>query len=108
VEVSLDSFQFIKTLGKGGFGTVFLAKRKLPGGPGQLYAIKAVKNKRAARTSSISAILAEEEALILASGHPFITALHSYFQNNGCLHFLNLLHIFRPSLILKFTVSMKI
>jgi hypothetical protein len=41
---------------------------------------KAEKKKRAARTSSISEILAEKEALILASGHPFITALHSYFK----------------------------
>jgi hypothetical protein len=40
VKVSLDNFQFIRRLGKGGFGTVDLAKGTLPGEPEQLFAIK--------------------------------------------------------------------
>jgi hypothetical protein len=42
-KVSLASFQFVKTLGKGAFGMVVLAKGRLPGGPEELYAIKAMK-----------------------------------------------------------------
>ena len=41
--MSLDNFQCIKLLAKGGFGTVVLAKGKLPGGPEEQYAIKALK-----------------------------------------------------------------
>jgi len=40
-EVSLYNFQFVRKLGEGAFGTVVLAKGKLPGGPEQLYAINA-------------------------------------------------------------------
>ena len=42
-KLSLHDFQFIRTLGEGAFGTVVLTKGKLPGGPEQLYAIKALK-----------------------------------------------------------------
>ena len=41
--MSLHNFQFIRRLGEGGFGTVVLAKEKLPGGPKQLYGLKALK-----------------------------------------------------------------
>jgi serine/threonine protein kinase len=95
-------------LGEGGFGTVVLARGKLPGETGELYAIKAVKKQNIISSSSISEIFAEKEALVLTSGSPFVTTLFSCFQNKVCLNFLNILHIFRLSLILKFTVSVKI
>jgi serine/threonine protein kinase len=91
---------------KGGFGTVVLAKGKLPAGPKEQYASKVLK-KQIIISISISQIFAEKEALILTSGHPFIT-FHSCFQYKVCLNFLNFLHIFRLSLILKLTVSMQI
>jgi hypothetical protein len=47
-EVSLGSFHFVKRLGKGAFGMVVLPKGKLPRGPKELYAIKAVKEQRIA------------------------------------------------------------
>jgi len=46
-KVSLHNFQFVRRLGEGAFGTVVLAKGKLPGGPEQLYAIKALKKNEA-------------------------------------------------------------
>jgi hypothetical protein len=72
--VSLDNFQFVIRLGEGAFGTVVLTRGKLPGGPEELCAMKAVK-KRGITTSNICGIMAEKEALMLASGHPFITTL---------------------------------
>jgi classical protein kinase C len=75
-------------LGQGGYGTVFLAKKKLPGGPEQLCAIKSVKKKRFARLTSICQAKTEREAMILASGHPFIVTLHSCFQNKVHLFFV--------------------
>jgi hypothetical protein len=79
-KVSLNNFQFIRRLGEGGFGTVILARGKLPGGPEQLFAMKALK-KRGITTSNFCEIMAEKKALMIISGHPFITTLYSYFQN---------------------------
>jgi novel protein kinase C epsilon type len=79
-KVSLHNFQFIRRLGKGAFGTMVLAKGNLPGGPEHLCAIKALK-KRRINSSNICKVMAEKEALILTSGHPFITTLYSCFQN---------------------------
>jgi len=84
--VSLNNFQFIRELGEGAFGTVVLARGKLPGGPEQQYAIKALK-KQNITSRNIRMIMAEKEALILASGHPFITTLYSCFQNKVFLNF---------------------
>ena len=70
-KVSLQDFQFIRKLGEGAFGTVVLTKGKLPGGSEQLYAIKALKKR------SICNIIADKQAFMLISGHPFITTMSS-------------------------------
>jgi hypothetical protein len=44
-KVSLDNFQFIRKLGKSAFGTVVLTRGKLPGGPEQMFAMKALKKR---------------------------------------------------------------
>ena len=86
--MSLDSFRLVKRLGAGAFGMVLLAKGRLPGGPEELYAIKAIKKQRIARSEkAIAQAIAEKEALILTSGHPYITTLHSCFQNEVRLNF---------------------
>ena len=86
-KVSLHDFQFIRKLGEGAFGTVVLTKGKLPGGSEQLYAIKALK-KRSITSSTICEIMAEKEAFMLTSGHPFITTMYSCFQNTEHLFFV--------------------
>jgi serine/threonine protein kinase len=86
-KMSLHNFQFIRTLGEGGFGRVVLAKGKLPGVPEELYAIKAIK-KRGITSSNICMIMAERKALMLTSGHPFITTLYSCFQNKEHIFFV--------------------
>jgi novel protein kinase C epsilon type len=73
-------------LGEGAFGPVVLAKGSLPRGPEQLYALKALK-KRSMTSSDIWEIMAEKEALMLTSGHPFITTLYSCFQNKKHIFF---------------------
>ena len=105
--MSLDNFEFIKKLGEGGFGLVFLAEGRLPDGPNEKYAIKALR-KKGITSSNICNIFTEKEALKISSGCPFITTLYACFQNKVCLNFLNFLHSFRLSLILKCTVSVKI
>jgi len=86
-KVSLHDFQFIRKLGEGAFGTVVLTKGKLPGGPEQLYAIKALK-KRSIDSSNICEIMAEKEVFMLTSGHPFITTMYCCFQNTEHVFFV--------------------
>jgi serine/threonine protein kinase len=94
-------------LGEGGFGIVVLAKGRIHGGPEELYAMKCLK-KQGITSSTICEIFTEKEALRITRGCPFITTLYACFQSKVCLHFLNFLHSFRLSLILKCTVSVKI
>jgi novel protein kinase C epsilon type len=86
-KVTSDNFHFIKMLGEGAFGTVVLTRGKLPGGPEQLYAMKAVR-KRGITSSNICDITAEKEALVFTAGHPYITTLYSCFQNKDHLFFV--------------------
>ena len=79
-KVSLDNFQFIRRLAEGAFGTVVLTRGKLPGGPELMFAMKAL-TKRGITTNDNCVIMAEKEALMLTSGHPYITTLYSCFQN---------------------------
>ena len=77
----LHNFQLIRRWGEVAFGTVVLAKDELPGGPKQLYAIKALK-KRSITSSSICQIVAKTEALVL------IKTLYSCFQNKDYILFV--------------------
>jgi hypothetical protein len=86
-KVTLDNFHFIRRLGAGSFGTVVLTRGKLPGGREQLYAVKAVR-KRGITTRNICDIMAEKEAMMLTTGHPFIASLYSCFQNKDHLFFV--------------------
>jgi hypothetical protein len=52
-KVTLKKFQFVRRLGEVPFGTVVLAKRKLTGGPEELYALKAIKNEASLPAASV-------------------------------------------------------
>jgi serine/threonine protein kinase len=86
-KISLQKFKFIRRLGEGAFGTVVLAKGKILGEPEKLYALKAVK-KQGVNSGNISVIMAEKEALMLTTGHPFITTLYSCFQDKDRIFFV--------------------
>ena len=104
--VCLDNFQPVRILGQGGFGKVILAKSKRSDGCDQHYAIKALK-KANMRLGNVTYTTTEKEALVLASGHQFVTTMYSCFQTRVILNLLSLLHVPRESLILKFTISLK-
>jgi hypothetical protein len=70
--LSSDNFQFITELGEEGSGIVVLAKGKLPGGPEQLYAIKATEKQSIAWSNSISEINAEKEASCFQNKNHFL------------------------------------
>ena len=86
---------------------MLLVKKKVSGGNGRRFAMKALKKCHIISCCSVTYTVTEKEALVLASGHPFITTLYSCFQTKVIFNFLNLLHISRESLMLKFTINLK-
>ena len=86
---------------------MLLVKKKVSHGTDRHFAMKVLKKSHIISCCSVSYTVAEKAALILACGHPFITTLYSCFQTKVIFNFLNLLHISRESLILKFTISLK-
>ena len=86
---------------------MILVKKKSSDGTNQCFAIKVMKRSHIVSCCSATYTITEKEALVLASGHPFIMTLYSCFQTKLIFNSLNLLHISRESLILKFTISLK-
>jgi len=86
---------------------VLLVKKKLSDGSDRRFAMKVLKKSHIISRCSVTYTVTEKEALVLASGHPFITTLYSCFQTKVIFNFLDLLHISRESLIPKFTISLK-
>ena len=103
----LDNFHPVRILGEGGFGKVILAKKNRSDGCDQHFALKVLKKANIMSSGSLKYAVTEKEALVLASGHPFVTTMYSCFQTRVISNLLSLLHISRESLILKFTISLK-
>ena len=106
-KICRDSFQPVRILGEGGFGKVILVKRKTADECDQHFAVKVVKKSDVIDSCSVAYAIIEKEAMAIASGHPFVTTLYTCFQTKVICNFLNLLIISRESLILNFTISMK-
>lgn len=77
--LSLESFQFIKVLGRGHFGKVILAKNL---DSGQFYAIKALKKQHIVAREELEGLMAEKRIFQIVSAikHPFLVNLHACFQ----------------------------
>jgi len=94
----LGEFRIITQLEKGGFGKVYLARRKLAGGLAysqEVYAVKVTKNFRAN---------VELEVFNRATGHPYLVQLVTFFQTKVCSSYLNV-SVCRQLLILKFSMT---
>jgi len=79
-KVHIDNFHPIRILGEGGFGKAILVKKKPSEGSDQRFAIKVLKKSHIISCCSLNQTVTEKKALVLASGHPFITTLYSCFQ----------------------------
>jgi len=86
---------------------VILVKKKTSVGNDQRFAMKVLKKSHIMSCCSVTYTISEKQVLVLASEHPFITMLHCCFQTKVIFNFLNVFHISRESLILKFTISLK-
>ncbi|KAL3316264.1 Serine/threonine-protein kinase Sgk1 [Cichlidogyrus casuarinus] len=77
-----DSFEFLKLIGTGNFGKVYLAKNKFDN---KVFAVK-VLNKSKIRDPS--RVLVERNVLVQTLKHPFLCQLHYTFQSNTKLFFV--------------------
>ncbi|XP_019354200.1 serine/threonine-protein kinase Sgk3 isoform X2 [Alligator mississippiensis] len=78
-------FDFLKVIGKGSFGKVLLAKRKLDG---KYYAVKVLQKKVVLNRKEQKHIMAERNVLLKNVKHPFLVGLHYSFQTTEKLYFV--------------------
>lgn len=78
-------FDFLKVIGKGSFGKVFLAKRKHDA---KYYAVKVLQKKVILNRKEQKHIMAERNVLLKNVKHPFLVGLHYSFQTTDKLYFV--------------------
>ncbi|ODQ79709.1 hypothetical protein BABINDRAFT_161422 [Babjeviella inositovora NRRL Y-12698] len=81
-QVTADSFEKIRLLGRGDVGKVYLVKEKTTN---RLYAMKVLNKKEMIARNKIKRALAEQE-ILATSSHPFIVTLYHSFQSEECLY----------------------
>uniref|UniRef100_A0A1A7XCS0 Serine/threonine-protein kinase Sgk1 n=1 Tax=Iconisemion striatum TaxID=60296 RepID=A0A1A7XCS0_9TELE len=78
-------FDFLKVIGKGSFGKVFLAKHKHDE---KYYAVKVLQKKVILNRKEQKHIMAERNVLLKNVKHPFLVGLHYSFQTTDKLYFV--------------------
>jgi RAC serine/threonine-protein kinase len=74
-KVTLESFEFLKVLGKGTFGKVILCREKATG---RLYAIKILKKEIIIQKDEVAHTQTENRVL-RKTNHPFLTVRSQHF-----------------------------
>lgn len=75
-KVTIDDFEVLKVLGKGGYGKVYLVRYK---SNGQLYAMKSMSKKHIEDCQQIEEVLLEKE-ILLRNRNPFLVGAYFSFQ----------------------------
>lgn len=83
-EVSLQSFDFVKVVGKGSFGKVFLVKKK---DDGQYFAIKSMRKDTILEYDQLEGTKLEKEIMMQAD-HPFLVGMNYVFQTEQKIFFV--------------------
>lgn len=78
-------FEFLRVLGRGSFGKVFLARRY---SSQALFAVKVLDKRAVVRRNETQHIMAERNVLRRNQHHPFLVSLHSSFQTKEKLYFV--------------------
>jgi serine/threonine protein kinase len=95
--LSLEDFDLVSTIGKGGFGRVFLVQPRasvvsnalVQLDPSSFYALKTIRKSRlAVNRTELKHTLSEHRALQAAGDHPFVVKLISTFQSRSRIFFL--------------------
>lgn len=80
-----SDFLFLKVIGKGSFGKVFLSKNKAED---KFYAIKVLNKAAIRKRNEAKHIMAERNVLLQNITHPFLVGLHYSFQTKDKLYFV--------------------
>ena len=78
-KLSIDTFNLLKLLGKGGFGKVFLAELKQANG--EMYAVKIIHKYYLVEYDAIENLGLEKEILITYGKHSHLSCLMATFQD---------------------------
>ncbi|KAG9511043.1 Serine/threonine-protein kinase Sgk1, partial [Fragariocoptes setiger] len=78
-------FEFLKVIGKGSFGKVYLARHKLEA---KIYAIKVLSKHMILKHNEKRHVMSERNVLIRNLRHPFLIGLHYSFQSKDKLYFV--------------------
>jgi len=81
-KVSLEDFDLLKVLGKGGFGKVMLVRKK---GTTDIYAMKVLKKEAVIRRNQVAHTKTETH-ILKQIRHPFLTRMFFAFQSEGKLY----------------------
>jgi len=81
-KVTLEDFDLLKVLGKGGFGKVMLVRKK---GTTDIYAMKVLKKEAVIRRNQVAHTKTETH-ILKQIRHPFLTRMFFAFQNEGKLY----------------------
>ncbi|XP_030058120.1 ribosomal protein S6 kinase alpha-3 isoform X3 [Microcaecilia unicolor] len=79
-------FEFLKVLGQGSFGKVFLVRKISGSDSGQLYAMKVLKKATLKVRDRVRTKM--ERDILVEVNHPFIVKLHYAFQTEGKLYLI--------------------
>jgi serine/threonine protein kinase len=80
-----SDFEFLKTVGKGSFGRVYLARHKADQ---QIFAMKVLSKAHIKKRNEVKHVMSERNVLILNMKHPFLVSLHYSFQTKDKLYFV--------------------
>ncbi|XP_027023689.1 protein kinase C epsilon type-like isoform X1 [Tachysurus fulvidraco] len=81
---SLQDFEFLKVLGRGRFGKVFLAELR---GTDEVFALKLLKKDKILIFRDVLHTMMERRVMIMATDHPYLTQLCCCFQTKDRLCF---------------------
>lgn len=84
-KVSIDDFELLKLLGKGGHGKVLLCDKKT--GQKGLYAMKVIKKQHIIEANQLEHTKAEK-VILSHINHPFLVSLQYAFQTDQKLYFV--------------------
>lgn len=84
---AIANYEVLKTIGRGNFGKVLLARHTASG---QCVAIKALKKALVVENDELDNIQTEHEVFRVAGldAHPFLVQLHSYFSDTTHFYFV--------------------
>lgn len=80
-----SDFEFLRVIGKGSFGKVFLAHHRAEGSS---YAIKVLQKRSIVQRNETKHIMSERNVLLKNLNHPFLVGLHYSFQTRDKLYFV--------------------